>query len=80
MRLLSNCIILQDYNEIKRREKHGAKICQNEICFKTSFGQKISANMFEYFILGQTLLRVSEANEVPISSQIWVASMTFKRL
>ena len=28
---------------------------------------------------GPKLLRVAEANEVPISSHIWVASMTFKQ-
>ena len=28
----------------------------------------------------QISLRVSEANEVPISSHIWVASTTFKQL
>ena len=31
-------------------------------------------------ILGPELLRVSEANEVPITSHIWIASSTFRQL
>ena len=32
------------------------------------------------YLSPRMLLRVSEANEVPVSSHIWVASMTFKQI
>ena len=36
--------------------------------------------VIDYYYLAGYLLRVSEANEVTISSHVWVASMTFKKL
>ena len=45
---------------------------------KIGFYLQLSPNNLMQYVL--TYLRVSEANEVPISSHIWVASLAFRKL